>query len=300
MRILVFGATGLIGKAVTRAATSRGYDVLAVVRSIQSATAVSEMGASVILGDMKQPETWQTALHACDAVIQVAADFGGDLGASEAVWVNAVIEVATTQKRDLHVIYTGGCWLFPPRIDPPLTEHDDFDPLPPFAYMVDHRARLLQAGLRVSTIHPGMVWSEEDGCTSEIRTSLERCEPIEVVGSTSVQWPLVHVEDLADLYILALSGAIVGGDAFGVSDPGVSVADIIAEMEQRTYRVGVCDIVGVEDAVRRMGDWAAGRARSQRIESDLARRQLGWCPHRFFKVSGRAAHQEPKTHGNPA
>lgn len=290
MRILIFGATGLIGKAVTRAAASKGYDVLAVVRSSQGATAVAEMGGSAILGDMKQPETWQTALHACDAVIQVAADFGGDLGASEAVWVNALIEAAKTQKRDLHVVYTGGCWLFPPRTEPPLTEHDDFDPLPPFAYMVDHRARLLQAGLRVSTIHPGMVWSEEDGCTSEIRTALERGEPIEVVGSTSVQWPMVHVEDLADLYILALSGVIVGGDAFGVSDPGVSVADIIAKMEQRTGRVGVCDIVGVEDAVRKMGDWAAGRARSQRIQSDVARRQLGWCPRRFFMLSDPATH----------
>lgn len=288
MKILLFGATGLIGKAVTRAAMASGHDVLALVRSARSAAVISHMGGTAIVGDMREPETWRAAIDGCEAVIQVAADFGGDLGASEAIWVEAVIEAATARNRDLHVVYTGGCWLFPQRTEPPLTEADDFDPLPPFAYMVDHRARLLDAGLRVSTIHPGIVWSETDGCTGEIRASLERGEPIEVVGCTSVLWPLVHVEDLAHVYILALSGAIVGGDAFGVSDPGVSVADIVRAVEHETGRVGVCDIVGVDEAVRNLGGWAAGRARSQRIQGEVARHQLGWEPYRFFKTQSPA------------
>lgn len=292
MKTLVFGATGLIGASVTRAIIATGQEVLAVARSDRSAAAISEMGATAIHGDMTDPETWRDAVEACEAVIQVGADFGGDLGASDAIWVDGIIKTATARKRDLQVIYTGGCWLFPPRTEPALTENDDFDPLPPFRYMVAHQARLLEAGLRVSTIHPGMVWSDTGGCVSEIRESLLRGEPIGVVGSTSVQWPLVHVEDLADLYVRTLSGAIVGSNVFGVADPGVTIAGIIAKLEKCTGRVGVVEIVNVEDAVREMGGWAAGRARSQRIASDLAQRQLGWRPRRFFNSSECAAHED--------
>jgi nucleoside-diphosphate-sugar epimerase len=282
MNILIFGATGLIGSAVTRAAVARGHQVHAIARSKEGAASISALGAVAIPGDMTKPEMWRDALEASDVVIQLAADFGGELGASEEIWVSAVVEAGKQRTSDLHVIYTGGCWLFPERTDPPLSEVDGFDPLPPFAYMVEHRARLLEAGLRITTVHPGMVWSETDGCTNEIRRSLERGEPIEVVGSPSVKWPLVHVEDLAELYVLALPGPISGSDVFGVSEPGVSVAEIIAEMEKRIGRVSATNIVSVEDAVHEMGDWAAGKARSQCIVSDLARTRLGWSPRRFL------------------
>lgn len=287
MKLFVFGASGLIGRALTRAAVDGGHQVRALARSAGSADIVRGLGAQPIRGDMTDPASWRDAAGACDAIVQVAAAFGGDLAAADAIWTDAIIDLSRDRATPLRVVYTGGCWLFPAQTDPPLNEFSAFDPLPPFRYMVENRARLLAAGVALTTIHPGMVWSETEGCTAGITAALSRGNPVEVVGSTTVRWPLVHAEDLASLYLLACSPEASGRDFFGVTDAGVSIAEIVAEAELATGAVGVMDIMTVDDAIRENGDVAAGQARSQRIETDLAQRLLGWRPARPFRLASR-------------
>ena len=282
MRILVFGATGLIGRAVTQALVAAGHAVTALARSPARAHDVRAMGATPLAGDMTRPETWQAAAAASDAVVQLAAAFGGDLAAADAAWTDGMIEAARGRHTRPRVIYTGGCWLYPARTSPAISEADSFAPLAPFAHMVRHRDRLRGAGMEVLTLHPGLVWSARAGCTADIRDAVARHGRVEVVGAADTLWPLVHVRDLAALYLRALHPDAPCTDVLAVTDPGVAVADIVAAAERSSGRTAVIDVVGVEEAVRRHGSWVAGKARSQRIEACRARRLLGWRPERPF------------------
>jgi hypothetical protein len=63
-------------------------------------------------------------------------------------------------------------------------------------------------------IHPAMVFTPRD--------AVER-DAIRVVGDERVRWPLVHNEDLAELYVVALERAPAGSPALlpGDSAPGI-------------------------------------------------------------------------------
>jgi len=282
MKVLIFGASGYIGSVVARAAAGLGWKVHALVRSEASAARVRSFGAHPVRGDLAHPESWSSIAAACDAVIQLAAAFDGDLRAADTVWTSAMIDLFHRQKNDIRVVYTGGCWLYPARVEPPLTEADGFDPLPPFSFMVENRARLHSAGINPVTIHPAMVWSESGGCLSDIEAAVELGGPVEIVDSLDVRWPLVHVDDLARLYLLAAKNAPLGTDYIGVADSGSSVREIVSGVERSRGKVAQLRVVPVAQAVRDKGPWAAGYARSQNIETDLATRMLGWEPQYYF------------------
>ncbi len=283
MRIVLFGASGFIGHAVCRAAVEAGCEVIGVVRSEAGAQRVRAAGATPLLGALAQYETWRAEVTQSDAVIQLAADFAGDPAASEAPWVAAMLALQAEGKAPRRIVYTGGCWLYPARVSPPIDDATDRDPLPAFAYMVAHRARLIDAGLAVVTIHPGIVWSEAGGFVAEHEAALRAGEPIQVVGAVETCWPLVHVEDLADLYLRALVHAPTGAEYFGVTEASVSVAEMVRRAERITGTVANIQVVPVMQAVAKHGFWIAGQARSQAIVTQAAIDDLVWRPRHHFR-----------------
>jgi hypothetical protein len=53
--------------------------------------------------------------------------------------------------------------------------------------MHDHRVRLPEAGLPLTVIHSGMVWSDREGCTAAIVAAVAGVRPVRIVGSPSVR-----------------------------------------------------------------------------------------------------------------
>ena len=72
MRILLTGATGLIGRAVLSQLLDAGHDVTAVVRSTASADAVAAAGATPLEGDLFDSAWVAKALTGVDAAIHTA------------------------------------------------------------------------------------------------------------------------------------------------------------------------------------------------------------------------------------
>ena len=105
MKIVVFGASGLIGLAVTTALVAQGHDVIGIVRSETGAALVHKAGATPLIGDMPQPATWTEAVVQAGGVIQLAASFDGDLGAAERAWLDPMLELARNRPPDKAYLY---------------------------------------------------------------------------------------------------------------------------------------------------------------------------------------------------
>src|SRR6266700_2999442 len=208
MRVFVLGGTGFFGSAIVQALVVRGHAVLALARSEVAMARLRDIGAVPLTGDITRPAAWIEELPKLDAVIHAACDFSTDMGAIDCDLLGALLPALAAQANRPRFIYTGGCWLFGATGDRIATEETPFDPLSAFAWMVPQLQRVLSdPEIQGIVIHPAMVYAAGDGVFSRFaRDAVERTA-IRVVESEAVRWPLVHREDLANLYLLALERA---------------------------------------------------------------------------------------------
>ncbi len=81
-RILITGATGMVGTAVARRAAESGYRVRALVRATSDRSELEPLGIDFVEGDMAAPETLPAAVRDVDIVVHSAAHVG-DWGPAE-------------------------------------------------------------------------------------------------------------------------------------------------------------------------------------------------------------------------
>lgn len=95
LRVLVTGATGLLGGAVVRELAARGHAVRAFVRPASDASSLAAAGAELARGDVLDPVSLRAALAGADAVIHAAGipRLGADPGETLAVNVTGTANV---------------------------------------------------------------------------------------------------------------------------------------------------------------------------------------------------------------
>jgi nucleoside-diphosphate-sugar epimerase len=287
VRVFVLGGTGAIGSPTVRKLIERGHEVWALARSEGSASKLAEMGATAVAGDIASPERWIARLPQLDAVIHAACDFNSDMGAVDAHLLDLLLPALAAQQRRPRFIYTGGCWLFGATGDDVATEETPFRPLPAFAWMVPQLRRILESPeVDGVVIHPAMVYAADGGVFSRFaRDAVER-EAIRVVAGEEVRWPLVHSEDLAELYVLALERAPARSSYIGAAIEGFSVGRIARGFAKRFgARQQQPQIISADAIAAELGEWARGYGLDQRLSGEKARRELGWCPKHLDPLS---------------
>ncbi len=69
MRVLVAGATGKTGRHIVSQLINNGVPVKALVRDLEQAKTILPAAAELVLGDILQPETFESALSDCNVLI---------------------------------------------------------------------------------------------------------------------------------------------------------------------------------------------------------------------------------------
>jgi nucleoside-diphosphate-sugar epimerase len=233
-----------------------------------------------IEGDIEFPDGWIAALPQIDAVIHMACDFKTAMARIDRKLLDALLPALAAQHTRVRLIYTGGCWLFGAGGDDLVTEQTPFRPLPAFAWMVQSVERVLAfAQIDGIVIHPAMVYEPTAGVFLRFFTEAADRDRVRVVGSEAVRWPLVHSEDLADLYVSALERAPAGSSYIGAPVEGLAVGRIARAFADRFNTPNrVPEEVAPDAIAAELGEWARGYAWDQRLSGAKARRELGWQP----------------------
>ncbi len=74
MKLFLTGATGFVGAHVAQAAAAAGADLRVLVRPTSNKTFLPA-GAEQVVGELRAPADFASALQGCDALIHVAADY---------------------------------------------------------------------------------------------------------------------------------------------------------------------------------------------------------------------------------
>jgi nucleoside-diphosphate-sugar epimerase len=243
---------------------------LALARSDVSAAKLAEFGATPVAGDIASAERWAISLPRVDAVIHAACDFSTGMGAIDARLLDVLLPALAAQPNKPRFIYTGGGWLFGATGNDVATEETPFCPLPAFAWMVPQLRRIVQAPeVHSIVIHPAMAYTPRGGVFHRFARDAGEQDAIRVVESEQVRWPLVHSEDLAGLYILALERAPAGSSYLGAAIEGLAVGRIARAFAKRFgTRHHEPQIISTDAIAAALGEWARG----------YARRDLGWSP----------------------
>ncbi len=81
-RLLITGATGMVGELLTKRALEEGYSVRAMVRPTSNRDVLDGLGVEQIEADLADPETLPAAMQGVDFVVNTAAHVG-DWGPAE-------------------------------------------------------------------------------------------------------------------------------------------------------------------------------------------------------------------------
>ena len=153
-RVLLTGATGMIGSNIAEQLVERGDAVRALVRAGSETGPLEAFGVEVVRGDITDPDAVLRAADGCEYVVHSAAVLGGQTqiaGEHEAVNVVGTGHVldAAGKVGATRVVQLSTTTFFDAQ-RAPLTEHSPLDPAPSDdPYTVTKRAAYLDAMRRV-------------------------------------------------------------------------------------------------------------------------------------------------------
>jgi nucleoside-diphosphate-sugar epimerase len=307
VRVLVTGATGYIGAAAADALAAGGHQVLGLARSARSADALRERGIEPAMGDFGDPATLAEAIGESrpDAIVSTAS-VGASSGDSAATFARdreAVRAMGTaladhggtlvfTSGSAVFGVFNGGDAtdtaygedtplplprsVFAPSGVPPLLVAGFGDAMA--ARVETERAVLDHRGVRGIVVRPGLVYGR--GGNSDITALISRARAAGRAGhwgSGGTLQSYVHVEDLAELYCLAVEraphGAVLHGVVEDVSQRELAMAvnRKIGAGEQ-TERLSLEQMLGM-NAVARLG-----LTLTRRLSVDASRKIAGTFP----------------------
>lgn len=228
MHVFLTGASGYIGSSVLRALLAHGHQVTAIVRSDEKAQRVRDAGGHALVEDVTDTEVVERLLHETDGVVHTASapDVDPD-------FVATVLRAYSGTPKPF--VHTGGIFTFGNSTD--ISEQSPIDPPELTSWRTANEAVVRASDARTTIVAPGIVYGHGAGIPAMFVG--DGTQPVTLVGDGSQRWTTVHVDDLGELYVLALEraeqdGYIVAatGDNPTVrelAEAGAHGSDVVAE-----------------------------------------------------------------------
>ncbi|MFC4005976.1 NAD-dependent epimerase/dehydratase family protein [Nonomuraea purpurea] len=288
MRVFVTGATGYIGGSVADRMLRTGHQVTGLARSPEKARMLERLGVTPVLGTLDDQALLAEQAQAADAVVN-AAD-SDHPGAAEAL----VEALAGSGKPLLHT--SGSSIVGTDSRGEPSGEtfgEEIFDPESSWRPADDKEARvaidryvLAASGRDVRTVvlcntliyGHGRGLSRDSVQIPALVRQAHKSGTVRRIGAGRNIWSNVHIDDVADLYLLALDAAPAGSFYF-VENGEASFADITAAIAE-ALGLGPAEAWDITAAIQEWGYEAAVFAlgSNSRVRGERARAQLGWRP----------------------
>jgi nucleoside-diphosphate-sugar epimerase len=277
MKIIMTGATGYIGSAVADALLRANHDVTGVAHTAEGRARLVDRDIHAIAGDIAAPAQLadRIAGAAPDAVVWAATANRADVDAPA---VQAILERLAGSGAAF--VYTSGAWVHGETGDAVVDETTPLNPIELVEWRVEVERRVLEtAGVRGIVIRPGIVYGHGGGIPAMLTASARNEGAARFVGTGHNRWPLVFIEDLADLYRRAVERAPAATVLLGVVPSSFSVLDVARAASEGSGAGGRTSSWPLEAARKELGAFADALAIDQaRLTGRRAEETLGWTP----------------------
>jgi nucleoside-diphosphate-sugar epimerase len=278
MRIFLTGASGYIGTAVAERLRAAGHQVTALARSDATAAKLESAGIKAVRGDFADPESVGSAAGSADGVISMATTYDPSIDGPA---IDAILDALAGSNKPF--VYTSGIWSHGDTGSKVVDETWPPNPAELVRWRQQVEDRVLEGakrGIRSVVIRPAIVYGRGGGIPAGFVESARKEGAARYVGTGKNLWPLVHVDDLADLYLLALEKAPPGTLLLGVSGPSRRVSEIAAAASRGAGAGGRTVATPLEEARNKLGAYADALVLDQQASGRRAQELLGWKPRR--------------------
>ncbi|WP_414588550.1 NAD-dependent epimerase/dehydratase family protein [Scytonema sp. PCC 10023] len=311
MKIFLTGATGYVGSAIAQKLLATGHQVLGLARSDSAEAKLRQRGIEPHRGDLSNTQSIEQGIRKADALIHAAGNqpavepgrgvVAATIDQNDLSWQNDFSRMWATERNVVNVIlnalegsgkpfiFTSGSFVVADLAngdasDVVYTEEMPFVPPSFMAPRVETEEFVRSAtkrNIRSIVLRPGMVFGHNGGW--QVLHLLERAKGLQTVpyiGKGENIWSTVHVDDLADLYSLALEQGSPGS-LFNAASAEVSAKALAEAVSHSTSLGGKTESWTMEQASEVWGPVVAKIvATNSRVAGTKARQELGWNPHR--------------------
>ena len=243
-QVLVTGATGFIGSALTRNLVARGLEVVALVERAADATNLQGLEVKQVVGDLREPRSVQEAMSGCRAVFHAAAlyrfwakdpsDFYAiNVDGTKNV-LSAAAEVGTERLVYTSTVGTLGLEHVSEMISADERAHPDIRHLygsyKRSKYVAEHEVlRAAAEGLPVSLVLPTVPLGPGDRAPTPTGKIVLDFLNGRIPGYVDTTLNVVHVDDVAEGHVLALQKGRVGR-SYILGGENLSLQQVLGEL----------------------------------------------------------------------
>ena len=284
MRIFCTGASGYIGGSVAAALVSAGHEVVGLVRSEESANKVRSYGVEPVIGTLDDAPILEAAARSAEVVVNAAS---ADHRPAASAMLRAL---EGTGKAFIH---TSGSSIVGTRsegwrADNVFDESTPITPSPARAARVALNEYILSFGkkaVRSIIVCPSLIYGLGRGAhlhSAQIPwliATARKHGTAKHYGPGENVWSNVHIDDLIDLYVLALAKSPAGAFYFAENGEN-SMREACAAISRMLGYGGTTTSMSLEEAA---AEWGEGPAQdtmgsNSRVRAVRARNELGWAP----------------------
>jgi nucleoside-diphosphate-sugar epimerase len=281
--IFITGASGYIGGSVAQKLIKTGLRVRGLVRTQENADALSKLGVEPVVGDLNDADLLIREAKQADGVINAAS-------ADHSESVQALIKGLEGSSKPF--IHTSGSSIVGDDARGSQRTELIFDEYTPLVVQKLKQPRrnidLMVLGaadiVRTIVICPSLVYGVGRGLNPKsiqipfLTENAQKQGVVQIVGAGLNVWSNIHIDDLVDLYVLALSKAPAG--AFYFAENGENSFEHIGSAI--ATRLGFSNVEALNPDIAAQL-WGVPRAyysfgSNSRVRSVRARQELGWIP----------------------
>jgi nucleoside-diphosphate-sugar epimerase len=281
MRVLVTGASGFIGRALSERLSATGHEPVALVRRAGS----EPPGARAAAGDLLDGERLAAVLaeEQPDCVVHLAAEIASQRSEHKLREVNVggterLLAACTALAHPVRFVFSSTV-VTGEAHGALLSEEQPLPVATPYGRSKRECERLISAsGLDAVIVRPSHVYGPGGWYAEELVPRLRQPGRFAVIGSGSNMWDVVHVDDVVQALTLAIERAAPGSLYHVADDEPISYYDFMALTADR---LGTGPPRRIPAALARI---VAGRnavdavVRSARSSNARIKAELGWEP----------------------
>lgn len=284
MKIFLTGATGYIGGSVGERLMQMGHEVTGLVRTPDGERELSKRGMRTVSGTLDAAATISAAAREAEAVIDTA----------EANHPGVVDAIASALRGSGKVfLHTSGSGIVATNSAGERIEavYDEYSVVTPSFPRMVQRAAIDQVvfdcakqDVRSVVIRPTMIYGGGHGVRKEsaqVPALIDNAKKAGVglhIGRGENLWSNVHIDDVVDLYVLALQKAPAGA-LYYAENGEESLKDVATSISRLLGFGGKTREWSRQDSEAALGPKAhSSFASNSRVRGKRSRAELGWQP----------------------